>query len=155
MKRSRQVMVLAILVGLGAILLSACGGGSSDRLSKAEYAAKANALCNDPELNKASDGLGSVSTPAELSAAIDKLLPLTKKMVAGLKKLNPPADEEATAKKAVAASEEAIAGIEEINAVVKSGDMTKAQKLFAKFQGTGNKADALFLELGAKDCAAD
>jgi hypothetical protein len=152
MKRSRQLMVLGILLVSGAILLGGCGGGGQ-RLTKDEYAAKANALC--AAFNKEVDALdasGSFDTVAEIAAGLDRLLPLEKKLIADLKALKPPADEEATAKKAIAFAERTHVSETEISAALKSGDMTKAQKLIAEIDATGNQTDFLFTPLGATEC---
>jgi hypothetical protein len=152
MKRSRQVTVLGALLISGAILLGGCGGsGGGKRLTKAEYAAKANALCAD--LNKASKALGNPTSTAEVTAGLDKLLPVERNLVAKLKKLNPPANEEATAKKAVAAVDQLTTSEEQLNALLKKGDMAKAQKLIATLNGPGSKVNALFKQLGATECA--
>jgi hypothetical protein len=154
MKRSRQITVLGILLISGAILLGGCGGGGGgggDRLTKDEYAAKANALCAGFE--GTSSALWSSTTSAEIIAGLDKLLPIEQKLVTDLKKLNPPADEEATAKKAIALGEEVTSGEEELNAALKKGDMTKAQKMIPPLSSKGNQANALFRQLGAKKCA--
>jgi len=154
MKRSRQLTALGILLISGAILLGGCGGGGGGggvRLTKDEYAAKANALCAG--FKGASDAFWSATTSAEITAELDKLVPIEQKLVTDLKKLNPPADEEATAKKAIALGEEVTSSEEELSAALKKGDMTKAQKMIPPLSSKGNQADALFRQLGAKKCA--
>ena len=153
MKRSRQLTVLGILLVSGAILLGGCGGGGGDRLTKDEYAAKANAFC--AAFNKETDALGNTSgmNVTQITAALDKLLPVEKKLIADLKALKPPADEEATAKKAIAFGEQVYAGETKLNAVLKAGDVTKAQKLISEIEVPGNQADTLFTQLGATECA--
>ena len=151
MKRSRQLTVLGILLVSGAILLGGCGGGGGDRLSKDEYAAKANALC--AAFNKEVNATGVLRVTEGITAGMDKLLPFEKKLIADLKALKPPTDEEATAKKAIAFGEQVYAGETKLNAALKSGDMTKAQKLISEIEVPGNQADTLFTQLGATECA--
>ncbi len=151
MKRSRQLTVLGILLVSGAILLGGCGGGGDDRLSKDEYAAKANALC--AAFNKEVDATGVLQVTEGISAGMDKLLPFEKKLIADLKALEPPADEEAIAKKALAFGEQVYAGEMKLNAALKAGEMKKANKLINEIEVPGHQADELFTQLGATECA--
>lgn len=152
MKRSRKLTVLGILLVSGAILLGGCGGGGGgDRLSKDEYAAKANALC--AAFNKEVDATGVLRVTEGITAGLDKLLPFEKKLIADLKALKPPADEEATAKKAIAFGEQVYAGEMKLNAALKAGEVTKANKLINEIEVPGHQADDLFTQLGATECA--
>ena len=151
MKRSRQLTVLGILLVSGAILLGGCGGGGGDRLSKDEYAAKANTLC--AAFNKEVGATGTLRVTEGIAAAMDKLLPFEKKLITDLKALKSPADEEATAKKAIAFGEQVYAGETRLNAALKAGEMKKAQKLTTAIEVPGHQADDLFTQLGATECA--
>ena len=50
--------LLALLLVLAVVSAAGCGGGSSSRLTKAQYAAKANAICLD--MQKQAQNLGKV-----------------------------------------------------------------------------------------------
>jgi hypothetical protein len=165
MKRGRQITVLGILLISGAIMLGGCGGGgggggggsgsgsgSGARLTREEYAAKANSIC--AAYNKEYDALGEPKSSAEVIAGIDKLLPLQRTMVASLKALNPPSGEEATATKAIALGEELTTGETALSAALKSGDMAKVGELSAAAEPVSKEADALFRQLGVTECTA-
>ena len=159
MKRGRQITVLGILLISGAIMLGGCGGGgggsgsgSGARLTKEEYAAKANSIC--AAYNKEYDALGEPKSSAEVIAGIDKLLPLQRTMVASLKALNPPSGEEATATKAIALGEELTTRETALSAALKSGDMAKVGELSAAAEPVSKEADALFRQLGVTECTA-
>jgi hypothetical protein len=161
MKRGRQITVLGILLISGAIMLGGCGGGgggsgsgsgSGARLTREEYAAKANSIC--AAYNKEYDALGEPKSSAEVIAGIDKLLPLQRTMVASLKALNPPSGEEATATKAIALGEELTTRETALSAALKSGDMAKVGEMSAAAEPVSKEADALFRQLGVTECTA-
>ena len=82
-----------VLLALGAVLVfSSCGGGGSKRLTKKQYAAKADTLC--AAFNKQVNAVPTPKTIAEAATSFEKLLPLDRKLVADMKALKPPANEE-------------------------------------------------------------
>jgi len=87
MKRGRQTTVMALLV-VGVIVLGGCGGSSGGkRLTKAEFKARVNALCEDHDKNKSHD---SPQSEKELLAVIVRDREAYARFFAGLKKLRPP-----------------------------------------------------------------
>jgi hypothetical protein len=81
-----------LVVALAVTLVAGCGGGGSKRLSKTEYAAKADAICR--KFNSASQASSSSSGLARVAGKLTRLLDQS---VKDLRNLKPPADEQATA----------------------------------------------------------
>src|SRR2546423_12486539 len=88
----RFALAFAIVL---AIVVAGCGGGSG-RLSKAEYAKRADAICT--KYNAKIRALGRPTAISGLPAYVDKALPLARKGDDELRSLKPPKDEEQTAK---------------------------------------------------------
>jgi hypothetical protein len=93
--RYRSRVGRPLLAALAVILLLAgCGGGSgAPRLSRAEFVAKADAICRT--YNRQSRAIARPKSLAELATAIDKVVPLLDQSVQKLQKLRPPKDEQA------------------------------------------------------------
>ena len=150
MKKRRLGIVGLLAIGL-VLVLSSCGGGSSKRLTKEQFAAKANALCVsfNNEVKKA----GSPKTTAEAITYFNKLLPLYKKRVNGIDKLNPPASEEANVNRIVTLEKEQVARVDALIAAIKKNDVTQANKLVKEGNTNGRKSKTLYTKLGIKECA--
>ena len=94
----RFVMILALSV----LAAAGCGGGSGDRLSKAEFVEQGNAICAkyDGQIETAGQtAFASAGQPteAEITAfAEDTLLPIVEKEIDELRSLSPPEEDEAT-----------------------------------------------------------
>ena len=84
-----------LVVALAVALVAGCGGGGGQRLSRTEFAAKADAICR--KYNRLSQSISNPTSLAELAAAVDKLTPLLDRSVKDLRTLRPPKDEQATA----------------------------------------------------------
>lgn len=84
-----------LVVALAVALVAGCGGGGGKRLSRTEFAAKADAICR--KYDRLSQSISNPTSLAELAAAVDKLTPLLDRSVKDLRTLRPPKDEQATA----------------------------------------------------------
>lgn len=87
----RAVTALAVL----AVLAPGCGSGEK-RLSKEEYAQRADAVCR--RYNDATSGLGSPQSMPALAKVAARSLPHLDRAIRGLRALKPPKDEVATAR---------------------------------------------------------
>ncbi len=148
MKRQRTVMVVVLLLA-GAIVLGGCGGGSK-RLTKEQFAAKANTLC--AAYNKQVNAVPTPKTDAEALASLEKLLPLNRKRVADGNALKPPASEEATVKRAVTLGEEQAVRIDDLIAAVKAKDKLKLNSIIKAGDANSKESKALFKQLGLSEC---
>jgi hypothetical protein len=141
-----------VLLALGAVLvLSSCGGGGSKRLTKKQYAAKADTLC--AAFNQQVKAAGSPKTVAAIAAAYDKLLSLDRKLVADLKKLKPPANEEKAAARAMTLSDEQATRAAAVVAALKKNDITKASALVKEGNANSSERKTIFKQLGITACA--
>ena len=87
----RAVTALAVLV----VLAPGCGSGEK-RLSKEEYAQRADAVCR--RYNAATSGLGSPQSMPALAKVAARSLPHLDRAIRDLRALKPPKDEVATAR---------------------------------------------------------
>lgn len=140
-----------VLLALGAVLvLSSCGGGGSKRLTKEQFAAKADALC--AAFNKKANAGPTPKTDADAEASLEKLIPLDRKLIADINKLKPLASEEATVKRVVTLGEEQAARVEDLIAAVKAKDKPKLNTLISAGDKNDKESKALFKQLGVTEC---
>jgi hypothetical protein len=86
------LLALSILL----VMCSGCGSGGGERLSKEEYARRADAVCR--RYNAATRGFGSPQTMPALASVAARSLPFLDRAIRALRALKPPEDEEPTAR---------------------------------------------------------
>jgi hypothetical protein len=146
----RRLGTLCLLV-IGAVLvLTSCGGGSK-RLTKEQFAAKANTLC--AAFNKQVNAVPTPKTIAEAATSFEKLLPLDRKLVADMKALKPPANEEKAVNQAIALGEDQANRADALIAALKKNDLTKVNALIKEGNTNTAKSKPLFTQIGATECA--
>jgi hypothetical protein len=152
MKKRRLGTVGLLAIGLVLVLCS-CGGGSSanKRLSKAQFASKADSLCAafNAEVKKA----GSPQNTAEVVVFYNKLLPLDQKLVSDFAKLKPPANEQATVSRLVTLGKEQAVRAKALIAAIKKNDLTTARKFIAEGNANSKESKTLFGQIGSAECA--
>jgi soluble cytochrome b562 len=150
MKRKLGLAGLALALGL---FVAACGGGGGgDRLSKADYLAKVQAV--GAEMNKTLSGLGSTSSDPKLAAEqFGKLKVALKAAADELAALKPPAEVDSAHKQfaegislladeigkasTVMAGGDLKAALEFVTNLAKSPAMAKVQAAVAEFKKAG------------------
>ena len=148
----KRGLVIMSLLAIGAVfVLCSCGGGGGKRLTKEQFADKANALC--ASFSKSEKAAGNPSSVAQAITYFEKLTPLYEKRVAALDKLKPPADEEATVNKIVSFEKNETSLAKQLLAALKKNDTTKANKLVASGNSNSGKTKALYKQLGITGCA--
>lgn len=152
MKRSRQILAIGALLVSGALVLGGCGGsgGKSKRLTKAEFAAKANALCAD--YTKKTDALGSPKTSAEAVTLLGKYKTLFQQVVADTKKLKPPVDEQASVDRIMTIADQQLPIVDQMITALKKGDQAEFSKLTKTGDAMDKESNKLFRQLGATEC---
>ena len=151
MKRNRKTTSMMVLLVSSVIVLGGCGGGGSGkRLTKEQFAAKADALC--AAFNKKANAGPTPKTDADAEASLEKLIPLDRKLIADINKLKPPASEEATVKRVVTLGEEQAARVEDLIAAVKAKDKPKLNTLISAGDKNDKESKALFKQLGVTEC---
>ena len=150
---------LPLLFAIAALALAAAGcggddGGGGDRLSKDEYAAQANAICDDfnAEVKAAGPEPQGIK---DIPPYVDKVKPLFEDGLAKLRKLNPPEDEEETAEEWLDSAEEQIGLLDEIKSAAEDNDLEEVREAGNKIDAANKKTDALAVKLGATSCTED
>lgn len=146
----RRASLLALLTIL---FLTACGGGGGKRLTKGEYAAKADAIC--AKGNRQTNALPNPSNLSELADVADKTIPILDDAIRDLRKLRPPANEQDTVDQWLDEVEKLRDDLKEIRDKAKDKDMQGIQTVATKAQEHNMQSNALATELGLKVCNRD
>jgi hypothetical protein len=143
MRRAALAVVVVALV-------AGCGGGSN-RLSKDEYAKRADAICS-----KYNAKLKALARPASISALpdyVDKALPLARKGDDELRGLKPPKDEVQTAKEWLDQNDSVVGSMERLRDAAKKGDRAGIQTALNEATSANRTANGFARRLGLRVCA--
>ena len=135
------LLMLAIMVASGC-------GGVSGRLSREQYAAKADAICRKYQRH-------ARATPSNLSEVVttlDKALPLLAKALDEVRGLKPPKDEQATADEWLRQSDKVKDALEELRTKAKANDSEGARAASAKLTRLDTRTGELATQLGMTVC---
>jgi hypothetical protein len=138
---------------LAAVVIAGCGGSNGSRLTREEYAAKADAVCQ--RYKQKSDALSSPTTLPGLATVADRLLPLLHGARGELRSLRPPTDEEATANAWLDDFDVIIADVQKIRDTAKAGDRAGVGAAATRAQTHNAHADELARQLGMTVCSKD
>jgi hypothetical protein len=141
--RRASLLVLALVV-------AGCGGGGGKRLSRSEYASKADVICR--KANEQTKSLKQPSNLAELAKGFDKALPIFEHAIANLRKLKPPKSEQATVDRWLAKSDALKRDLEQIRDRAKAKDLKGVQSLFENATRDQQSGNQLAGRLGMKVC---
>ena len=151
MKQNRWSIAVVALLVVGAIVLGGCGGGEAKRLTKAEFAAKANALCS--AYQRKGKALGTPNGTAESAASVlGKAETYYENMFVDLKKLQPPTGEQVDVDQLLTISEEQLALGDRVIAALKKNDWTSALRLVKKNNALDTEVNRIFHQLGVTAC---
>ena len=146
----RQATFLILAIGLAA----GCGGAAGgERLTKQEYAAKADAICG-----KYNREVGELSNPqnlSELEQVANQTLTILGNAIRDLKKLEPPASEQAKADQWLTQVENLEDDLTEIRDRAKDKNMQAVQAVVPKAEEHNRRSNALATELGMTVCNSD
>jgi len=148
--QSKATVALGMLIVSGSLVLGGCGGGGGKRLTKAEFAARANAVCT--EFNKKLEIASAKNPQSSLKAS----LPLYRDEISSLKGLRPPQREQQIFDQAMTLLEDYSSHVATAAAAIEKNDLDFATALKLA-RGNGaivEKSDALFTKLGVKECAS-
>jgi hypothetical protein len=139
------------------LALTACGGGD-DAPSKAEFAERAEEICQNAE--RQLDNIGEdATTPAEVADAVDEVIEQSRESLDELRELEQPdGDAGEAAQRFVDAlgsdiEDKGIPALEDLRDALQDNDQQAAQQAAQKLQEieTSN-TDELAKEVGATDC---
>jgi hypothetical protein len=142
------------LIVSSSIILGSCGGGRGKPLTKAEFVARANAICVPFKKAVAKEirtAGASISTEKDLSSSL-RLLPIYKGEVAHLKALVPPVAEQKTFDRVIILSERMSSDITKLIAALRGNGNEAAWNLTKRGGQLSQKRDILFSDLGAMEC---
>jgi len=146
----RQATFLILAIGLAA----GCGGAAGgERLTKQEYAAKADTICE--KYNREVRELSNPQNLSELEQVANQTLPILGNAIRDLKKLKPPANEQAKADQWLTQVENLQDDLTEIRDSAKDKDMQAVQAVVPKAEEHNRRSNALATELGMTVCNSD
>jgi hypothetical protein len=146
-----RLLAIAFLA-LGA---AACGGGGGggDRLTRAELATRANAICQ--EFEQKIEALGSPTSIDEIESFADRSAEIAREGRDELRELEPPEELESDYDRLVDTLDEAIEDIERIGEAASDGDEAEVQRIANEADRKDEASDRLANDLGLNDCAQD
>jgi DNA-binding NtrC family response regulator len=142
----RRALVLALATTLA---LVGCGG-EAKRLSREEYAQKADAIC--AEGNRQTERLPSPGNLPELADVTDRTLVILDDALSDLRKLKPPADQQKIVDQWLAQLETLTDDLEEIRDEARDNDIRAVQAIAERAQDHNARANELGTTLGMKVC---
>ncbi len=145
MKRGLVVLAAALAAGCG-------GGGGGERLSRAEFVERADAICREYEDRL--DALGRPTNAAELRSFADRALPIARDGREELGDLNPPENLEETYDAWLEQGDEAIEIVERLREAAAEGNKGEIQQIAEDAQRTDAESNRLARELGFEQCGA-
>jgi hypothetical protein len=145
--RVRRAYLLVLALGL----LAGCGGPSSQRLTRDQYASKADAICG--KYKRKTDALSRPKTLSDLATVSDQLLPLLHGARRELRALRPPADEEATANAWLDEFAVTIDDVERIRDKAKAGDTAGVAAVARPALQHDRRGNELAAQLGMTVCS--
>ena len=145
----------AALALLTVLVLAACGGGGggSSRLSKSEFDAKANAVCDKYE--KKIKAVPQPSGTKDIVSYIDKVLPILDEGTGKLDELNPPKDIESTVDEWRSIQHQEVDEAKKLKEAAQKGDLAEVTKIAGETAASNKRGNQLALQIGATTCAAD
>jgi uncharacterized coiled-coil DUF342 family protein len=144
--RRAPILLLAIAVAAGC----GGGGGGGERLTREEYAKKADSICG--KFNQQTKDL-KVSNMSELVAAVDKTTPVLDKALRQLRALKPPENEQATADRWLAQIEKLKSDLKDIRDKASANDLAGVQTSATRAQQDNSKGNQLATQLGMTVCS--
>jgi hypothetical protein len=148
--RRASPLLLAVVVAAG------CGGGggsSGERLTRAQYAAKADAICG--KYKQKTGALSNPTTLSDLADVSDQVLPLLHSARSELHGLRPPQNEEATANAWLDEFDTIIDDVQKIRDAAKKNDRAAVQAAARPALQDDHHANDLATQLGMTVCNKD
>ena len=141
------------IVVLSAAAAAGCGGGDGgERLSRAEFVERADAICQKYEARL--DALGRPANVAELRSFADRALPIAREGREELGELNPPQELEKRYDAWLERGDEAIEIVERLREAAAEGNQGEIQQIAEDAQRTDAESNRLARELGFEQCGA-
>jgi len=147
----KRIALGAALLVVLAVLAAGCGGGGSDTMTKEEYVAGLNTICED--VNGKIDDIGTPTSLEDLADKGEQVLEVYDEGIEEIGELNPPDEAADQHEELVASLKEQRDLSEQAVEAARDGDAEKAQELGGQIAPLETKSDQLATELGADQCA--
>ncbi len=136
-----------------AVFVAGCGGGGGggDRLSRTEYAKQADAICS--KYNAKFNAIARPKNQAQLSAFVDKAVPLAIDASDRVSELKPPQDEQRIADAWNKANSDVVRALQELRDAAKAKDRAKLQAALKAGNTANSHAHTLATTLGMTTCS--
>jgi hypothetical protein len=145
---------IAIAAGAAAFFLAACGGGGGggggQSLNAEEFRQQADAICKQYE-DKLSE-LGSPSSLDDLSAFVDKAVPILAEGNDKLAELEAPDDLSADWDRAMELQDENLQVARDLQKAIHDNDTARVQELVSKLDATDAESTRLARNVGLENC---
>jgi len=134
-------------------VLAACAGGGSKRLSRADYAKRADAIC--ARFNRQQPSLPSLQnvTTKQVARLADRTLPLLDRTIADLRLLAPPKDEQELVDRWLASLRRLRADAVRIRNRARANDLGGVAALVRPSQRDERDTEHLAARLGTSVCS--
>lgn len=141
----------AVVIASLALALAGCGGGGGgDRLSRAEFVSRADAICTEYEAKL--NALGRPTNVQELKTFADKSIPIAREGRDELAGLNPPEELDETYDAWLEQGEEAIEIVERLSDAAEAGNTAEIQRIAQEAERADAESNRLAGELGFRQC---
>ena len=147
---SARQAAFAIVVML---VLAGCGGGGSSRLSKSDFDAKANAICDKYQAKI--NAVGPPKSVTDVPGYIDKVLPLLREGTSKLDHLKPPADLQSTFDEWRQIQSDQVDEAVALKKAAGKGDGAEVSRIANEASAKNKRGNDLASQLGANTCAKD
>jgi hypothetical protein len=147
---NRTLVTSFVLVAAAALVAAGCGGGGNKPLSKAAYAAKADAICAAAQAKGKSLDLSSTE---KIASNGDEAKDILDELANKVDALDPPDELKDSAKSFVDGLRQEAGQFGDLTQAAKDGDTAKIQEIQGKLQSesAATSEDARFI--GATGCA--
>ena len=149
-RRYRKAVRCALALAL-VLTLAACDSSGGNRLTKAEYAARANAIC--ARFNKQVRSFGGAESLKALARLSERTLPALDATTQKLRRLRAPKDEQETADAWMSSLDRLHRDVAAIRERAVANDLAGVQRLVPGASRDNRQSDALADRLGATTCS--
>jgi hypothetical protein len=144
----RRVLVLVLVLP---VLAAACGGNDrGPRLTKEQFASRADAICT--KYNKQAESLASPKSLTELADVADNTIPILRNAIREWHKLKPPQSEEDTVDDWIDSVEQLVGDLEDIRDQAEKANMKGVQNVVPKADEHNRRTNELATQLGMSVC---
>jgi hypothetical protein len=146
-----RTRVLTIVLLVAVLPAAACGGGSSDRLSKPDYIKRGDAICAKAKADIAALG-APPNTAAEFVQYAAKAQPIFARELADLKKLKAPKDDEQKLREMLAHVQEGVNAVSKAASAATANDAAALTRAAEEIQTADKAASDIAAAYGFHTC---